>query len=68
MSKNKEQRINVVGCSCDYIFGFGCAELCEPSSAPKGAGDRLRERVGGGGVSNYADTNEKIKTYNSKLL
>ena len=29
--------------------------------------DRLRERVGGGGVSNYADANEKLKTKNLKL-
>ena len=52
----------MVGCSSDYILGFGCSGLCELSSAHKGAGDRLRERVGGGGVSNYAVANEKIKT------
>ncbi len=52
----------MVRCSCDYILGFRCAGFCEPSSAHKGAGDRLWERVGGGGVSNYADANEKIKT------
>ncbi len=52
----------MVKCSGDYNLGFRCAGLCEPSSATKGAGDRQRERVGGGGVSNYADANEKIKT------
>ena len=52
----------MVKSSCDYILGFRSVGLCEPSSAHKGAGDRLRERVGGGGVSNYAVANEKIKT------
>ena len=33
----------MVRCSGDYFLGFRCAGLCEPSSAPKGAGDRLKE-------------------------
>ena len=49
------QCVIIVKSSSDYIFSFRCAGLCELSSAHKGAGDRLWERVGGGGVSNYAD-------------
>ena len=30
-------------CSCDYNGGFRCAGFCEPLSAHKGAGDRLKE-------------------------
>ncbi len=51
--------IQVLGIRCQVS---GKLAECEPSSAHKGAGDRLRERVGGGGVSNYSDANEKIKT------
>ncbi len=56
----------MVGCSGDYILGFGCAGLCDPPSAHKGAGDRLWERVGGGGVSNYADNLSRNKCQRKK--
>ena len=57
----------MVKSSGDYNLGIRCVGLCEPPSAHKGAGDRLWERVGGGGVSNYADALSGINVKEQRI-